>query len=434
MNATPTTYPLQQIRADFPILQSTMRGKPLAYLDNGATSLKPQVVVDAEVEYLTRISANIHRGVYQLSEEATERFDRARASVREFINAGDGGEIVFTKSATESSNMIAFGWGAKFLTEGDEIVLTELEHHANLIPWQQVVGRVGAKLVFLPLDPAGRVSVEALESVMTARTRVVAITGMSNVTGYQPPLPELAAVAHRNDAVVVVDGAQLVSHHPVDVQALGCDFLYFSGHKLCGPTGVGALYGRKDRLEEMDPLLYGGDMIVRVQKESATFKEAPDKFETGTPNVSGVLGFGAAVEYLRSIGMQSIAEHEESLLRYAVEVVGRVPGVTLYGPATDFSDDSSGGESPGDGNGFAGGGVSSGGILSFNLDDLHPHDVGAILDGEGIAVRTGFHCAQPLMRFFGVPGTVRASFYLYNTREEIDRLADGLLKAKDVFS
>ncbi len=414
------TYPIDRIRTEFPILGTTMRGKPLAYLDSGATSLKPQVVVDAELHYLTRISANIHRGVYQLSEEATVRFDEARDSVRQFINAGDEGEVIFTKNATESSNIIAFGWGRKFLKTGDEIITTELEHHANLVPWQQVAAATGAKLLFVPLDPVGRVSPDAVESVVTERTRVMAVTGMSNVTGYMPPLRDIAAIARRAGAVFVVDGAQLVSHHPVDVQSLGCDFLTFSAHKMCGPTGVGALYGRRDLLEAMDPLLYGGDMIVRVGKESATFKGVPDKFESGTPNISGVIGFGAAVRYLQGIGMEAIAGHEQELLAHAVRRVGEVPGVAIYGPVTE--------------QGVAGGVSEPGGILSFNLGDLHPHDVGAVLDGEGVAVRTGFHCAQPMMQFLGVPGTVRASFYLYNTFEEIDRLVDALNKTLEVFS
>jgi len=409
------TYPIDRIRTDFPILGTTMRGKPLVYLDSGATSLKPQVVIDAEVDYLTRISANIHRGVYQLSEEATVRFDEARESVREFINCGDEGEVIFTKSATESSNLIAFGWGRKFLKAGDEIIVTELEHHANLIPWQQVAAATGAELRFVPLDPFGRVTPESVESVVTKRTRVIAVTGMSNVTGYMPPFRDIAEIAHRNGAICVADGAQLVSHHPVDVQSMGCDYLTFSAHKMCGPTGVGALYGRRDLLEAMDPLLYGGDMIVRVRKESATFKGAPDKFETGTPNISGVLGFGAAVQYLQGIGMDAIADHEQELLAYAARLVGEVPGVTLYGPVTDR-------------------GVAPGGILSFNLGEIHPHDVGAVLDGEGVAVRTGFHCAQPMMQFLGVSGTVRASFYLYNTLEDIDRLVDALHRTRGIFT
>ena len=393
-----------------------MRGKPLVYLDNGATALKPQVVVDAEVDYLTRISANIHRGVYQLSEEATLRFDEARETVKQFLGGSDG-EIVFTKSATEASNLVAFSWGRKLLRAGDEIVTTELEHHANLIPWQQTAAATGAVLRFPPLDEAGRVTAEAVESVLTARTRVVAITGMSNVTGFMPDIRRIADAAHNAGAVLVVDGAQMVSHHPVDVTELDCDFLFFSGHKMCGPTGVGALYGRRSLLEDMDPLIYGGDIIVRVSRESATFKGIPDRFESGTPNVGGVIGFGAAVRYLQSIGMAEIAAHEGELLRYAYRRIRELPEITVYGPAAA-------GEAP----------ASAGGIISFNVGDIHSHDVGAVLDGEGIAVRTGFHCAQPLMRFFGVSGTVRASFYLYNTAADVDRLVDALAEVRRIFS
>lgn len=411
--AAVSAYPVETIRRDFPILETKMRGKPLVYLDSGATSLKPQPVIDAEVEYLTRISANIHRGVYQLSEEATVRFDAAREAVRQFINAGERGDVIFTKGATESSNLVAFGWGRKFLKAGDEILTTELEHHANLIPWQQVASATGAVLRFVPLDETGRIRMDEIDSVLTDRTRVVTITGTSNVTGYRPPLADLAARAHAAGAILVVDGAQLVSHHPVDVQALDCDFLFFSAHKMCGPTGVGALYGRRELLENMDPLLYGGDMIVRVQRESATFKGPPDKFETGTQNIAGVLAFAAAVEYLQTIGMEAISRHEATLLEYARRRLAGVADIVLYGPAAD---------------------ADPGGIISFNLGEIHSHDVGSVLDGEGIAVRTGFHCAQPLMQFFGIPGTVRASFYLYNSTEEIDRLVEALGKVRDVFA
>lgn len=410
------TYPISAIRSDFPILESSMRGKPLAYLDNGATSLKPRSVVDAEVEYLTTVSANIHRGVYELSETATLRFDEARGAVKRFLHARDDGELVFTKGATEASNLVAVGWGRKFLTSGDEIVLTELEHHANFIPWQQVAAATGATIRFVPLEPGGIVTSEAVESVMGERTRIVAVSGMSNVTGYMPPIAEIARIAHAAGAVVAVDGAQLVSHHRVDVGELDCDFLSFSAHKMCGPTGVGALYAKKELLDQMDPLLYGGDMIVRVTRDGATFLGAPEKFETGTPNISGVFGFKAAVDYLSDIGMDAIADHEHQLFRYAVARIREVPGVTLYGPIEEGLADQ----------------VS--GILSFNVGDLHPHDVGTVLDNEGVAVRTGFHCAQPLMRVLGVPGTVRASFYLYNTEEEVDRLVSGLQKAIDLFS
>ena len=406
------TYELDRIRADFPILSRPMRGKPLAYLDNGATALKPQPVIDAEIDYLTNISANIHRGVYELSERATALFDEARDRIKRFIGASDDGEAVFTKSATEASNIIAVGWGAKFLEPGDEILTSALEHHANLIPWQQVAARTGAALRFVELGPQGEITAEAVSAGLTDRTRVVALTGMSNVTGFMPPAAEIARLAHERGAIVVLDGAQLVSHHPVNVSELDVDFLTFSGHKMCGPTGIGVLYGRRVLLDEMDPLLYGGDMIVRVYKDRASFKAAPDKFETGTPNIAGAIGMGAAVDYLDGIGMAAIAEHEEEILDYAVERLSEIDEVTLYGPRDVRK---------------------RGGILSFNIGDVHPHDVGTILDGEGIAVRTGFHCAQPFMRYLGIHGTVRASFYLYNTRDDVDRLVAALGRVQDVF-
>ncbi|MFW5684637.1 MAG: aminotransferase class V-fold PLP-dependent enzyme [Spirochaetota bacterium] len=407
------TYDLEKIRQDFPILGQPMRGKPLVYLDNGATALKPQQVIDAEIEYLRDISANIHRGVYELSERATLLFDESREKIKRFIGAPEDGEAIFTKSSTEASNLVAFGWGRKFLKPGDEIVTSELEHHANLIPWQEVAKQTGAELRFVELGPAGEITAEAVAAALTERTSVVALTGMSNVTGFMPPIAEIAGLVHERGAILVVDGAQLVSHYPVNVRALDLDFLTFSGHKMCGPTGVGVLYGRKSLLEEMDPLLYGGDMIVRVFKDRASYKGAPDKFETGTPNISGAIALGAAVDYLESIGMEAIAEHEEHVLDYAVERLSSLDDVTLYGPANVRQ---------------------RGGILSFNVGDVHPHDVGTILDGEGVAVRTGFHCAQPFMRYLGIHGTVRASFYLYNRREDVDRLVDAIARVKDVFS
>jgi cysteine desulfurase/selenocysteine lyase len=409
-----TPYDINRIRAEFPILRRTMRGKPLAYLDNGATALKPECVIAAELDYLSNIGANIHRGVYELSERATELFDDARAHVKRFIGCTDG-ELVFTKSSTEASNIAAFAYGGRFLAPGDEILVTEIEHHANLIPWQEVARRTGAVLRFVPLAEGGLVTVDAVCESLTDRTRIVAVTGMSNVTGFMPDIPAITEAAHRVQAIIVVDGAQLVSHYPVDVGALDCDMLTFSGHKMCGPTGVGCLYGKREILESMDPYLYGGDMIVRVQKDSATYKGVPEKFEAGTPNVAGVIGLSAAVTFLESIGMAAIAEHEEMLRRYAVDVLSEVPEVEIYGATASIAQ-------------------SSGGIVSFNVGDIHPHDVGAILDGEGIAVRAGFHCAQPFMRHLGVSGTVRASFYLYNTTEEIDRLVVGLDRAIRTFA
>ena len=413
MTRTPTAarYNVEHIRGDFPILTRTMRGKPLVYLDNGATSLKPQQVVDAEVRYLTEISANIHRGVYELSETATVLFDEAREKVKRFIAAPDAGEAVFTKSATEASNIVAFSWGRKNLSPGDEILTTEVEHHANLVPWQEVARITGASLRFVELGEGGLITVPAVEAAISERTRIVAVTGMSNVTGHMPPLEAIVRLAHDRGALVVVDGAQLVSHHPVDVGELDVDFLTFSGHKMCGPTGIGVLYGKRSLLDAMDPLLYGGDMIVRVSRDRATYKAAPDRFETGTPNVAGAIGLGAAVDYLQTIGMDAIANHEEELHAYAVSQLDRVDGVTLYGPRQG----------------------RVGGIVSFNVGDVHTHDVGSVLDAEGIAVRTGFHCAQPFMRVLGVPGTVRASFYLYNTMDDVDRLIAALARVREVF-
>lgn len=414
-----TTLPVSAIRSDFPILGETMRGKPLVYLDNGATSLKPQEVIDAEIYYLTKLSANIHRGVYEFSERATELFDEARVKVKAFIGAGENGEVIFTRGATEGLNIVAASWGSKNLGPGDQIVVTEVEHHANLIPWQEISKRTGAELRFVPLRSQGEFSESDVAEVLTERTKIVAVTGMSNVTGYIPPIKKIIALAHANGSLVLVDGAQLVSHHPVDVVDLDCDFLAFSAHKMCGPTGVGALYGKVELLNAMDPVLFGGDMIVRVKKDTAEYKDAPDRFESGTPNISGVIGFGAAVDYLSRIGMAEIAAHEQMLGAYAAEQLALVDGVELYGRAVREVADGIG---------------PCGGVISFNIDSVHPHDVGAILDSEGVAVRAGFHCAQPFMQHLGVTGTIRASFYLYNTTSEVDQLVLALAKVREIFS
>ena len=409
------SYPVEAIRSDFPILSQTMRGKPLVYLDSAATSLKPQAVIDAEVDYLTRISANIHRGVYELSERATTLYDEAREKIKRFIGVDADGEAIFTKSATEASNIVARSWGHTFLGDGDEVVVTELEHHANIIPWQEAAKVTGAQLRFVPLEADGSFDTEAVESVLSSKTRVVAVTGMSNVTGFTPPIADIVRAAHGVGAVVVVDGAQLVSHGPVNVSELDVDFMTFSGHKMCGPTGVGMLYAKKEHLERMQPFLYGGDMIIRVKKDVATYKEAPDKFEPGTPNISGAIAFGAAVDYLSSIGMEAIHAHEESLLRYAREQLAAAPDVDLIGPTDSAT-------------------ARAGGIVSFTLGDIHSHDIGAILDSEGIAVRTGMHCAHPFMRFLGINGTTRASFYLYNTHGDVDRLVAALDRVRETFA
>ncbi|MFP4374086.1 MAG: cysteine desulfurase [Spirochaetaceae bacterium] len=402
-----------RIRDDFPILSRTMRGKPFVYLDNSATSLKPQSVIDAEVAYYTEMGANIHRGVYEFSERASMLYDEARERTARFINAPPESHVIFTRGTTEAVNTVAYGWGLKHLGPGDEVVISEIEHHANFVPWQAICDRTGAVLKFIPADPAdGRLRLDELEGIVSAKTRLVAITAMSNVTGYMPPLEPIIARAKEVGAVTLVDGAQLVSHQRVDVTALGADFLAFSGHKMLGPTGVGVLWGKAEVLEDMDPFLLGGDMIVKVRKERTTFKDLPERFEAGTPNIAGVIGFSAALEYLESVGMDAIHRHEQELLSHAVQRAAAYEDITVYGPA-DVS--------------------TRGGVFSFNIADVHPHDTGAILDQEGIAVRTGLHCAHPLMQVFGVPGTTRASFYLYNTVAEIDRLFEGIDRVRNLF-
>lgn len=402
------------IRKDFPILSRTMRGKPFIYLDNSATSLKPQSVIDTEMAYYTEMSSNIHRGVYEFSERASLLYDEARERVARFLNAPDGSHVVFTRGTTESINTVAYGWGLKHLGPGDEVVITDIEHHANFVSWQQIAGRTGATLRFIPADPAdGTLVLDDLDSIITEKAKVVAVSAMSNVTGYMPPLERILARAREVGAITLVDAAQLASHQKVDASALGADFLAFSGHKMCGPTGVGVLWGRAEVLEQMDPFLLGGDMIVKVRREKTTFKPLPERFEAGTPNIAGVIGLKAAVDYLDEVGMEHIHEHEKQLLSYAMERAGEHDDVHMYGP-TDVS--------------------IRGGVFSFNVGDVHPHDTGAILDQEGIAVRTGFHCAQPLMQVFGVPGTTRASFYLYNTYAEIDRLFEAIGRVRNLFS
>lgn len=406
-------YDVERVREDFPILRQKMRGKRFIYLDNAATSLKPQSVIDAEIGYYTTMGANIHRGVYEFSERATLAYDATRERLRRFINAPDDGHIIFTKGATEGINMVAAGWGRRMLNSGDEIVTTEFEHHADLVPWQELARERGLVLKFFPTDPdSGAIRSEDVARTITDRTKLVAITAMSNVTGYMPPVRDIVTAAHANGAVVLVDGAQYVSHHPTDVTEMDCDFLVFSSHKMLGPTGTGVLYGKETLLEQMAPYNYGGDMIVKVFKDRATFKGLPDRFEAGTPNVAGVIGLGAAVEYLMNLGMERITGHERELMSYLVAEADNVAGITVYASPDP---------------------TNRGGIFSFNVDDVHSHDTGAVLDNEGVAVRTGFHCAQPYMRFLGIPGTVRASLYLYNTKEEIDIFLAALSKVKEVF-
>ena len=405
---------VSRIREDFPILKRTMNGKPFVYLDNGATSLKPQAVIDAEVGYYTELGANIHRGVYEFSEKASALYDQARNKVAGFIGARDPRQVVFTKSATESVNLIVYGWALKNIKPGDEICVSEIEHHANFVPWQMLAERCGATLRFIPMLPAeGTLDLSQLDQLINERTRVVAVTAMSNVTGYIPPVELILRRARAVGAITVVDGAQWVSHTAVDVESLDADFLVFSAHKMCGPTGVGVLYGREQLLEEMDPFLFGGDMVQRVRKEKTVFKQIPDKFEAGTPNIAGVIGFGSAIDYLLGVGMDAIHAHEQQLLAYALQEASSIDAVITYGPS-DL--------------------LLRGGILSFNVGDAHPHDTGTILDEDGIAVRTGLHCAHPFMHALGIPGTTRASFYLYNSKQDVDRLIASVRRVAEIFA
>lgn len=403
---------LSSYRKEFPVLERSMRGKPLIYFDNGATSLKPRMVIDEELRYYQELSANIHRGLYELSEQATVGYDRAREALKALLNVNEDGEVIFTRGTTESINTVAYSWGRVFLKEGDEILTSELEHHSNIVPWQEVAKTTGATLSFIPLTPEGAITPEAACNAITPRTRMVAISGMSNVTGFKPPVREIIEAAHAVGAKVLIDGAQYASHAPIDVQELDCDFLAFSGHKMCGPTGVGVLYAKKELLEAMPPFLYGGDMIDRVYKDHSTYARLPEKFEAGTPNIAGVMAFGKAAEFLSEVGLDRIEEHEQHLIAYADRRAEDVPYITTYGKGDS---------------------ARRGGIFSFNMDGVHAHDVGSLLDQQGIAVRTGFHCAQPLMDFFGIPGTVRASFYLYNTTAEIDRFFDALERVYQIF-
>lgn len=403
-------YDVVRRRQDFPILHREVHGHPLAYLDNAATSQKPWSVIEAERHYYAHYNANIHRGVHHLSQEATEAYEAARDRVCEFIHAPSREEIVFTRGTTEAINLVASSYGQR-LQAGDEILISEMEHHSNIVPWQLLCQRSGAVLRVAPFDETGQLIVDQFADLLGPRTRLVALTQMSNALGTINPVKTLVAMAHRVGAVVLIDGAQAVAHLAVDVTDLDCDFYVFSGHKLYGPTGTGVLYGRRELLETMPPWQGGGDMIREVRFAGSTWNELPYKFEAGTPNIAGGIGLGAAIDYVRSVGLEAIAAHEADLLAYATAQAREFPGLTLVGTAAD-----------------------KGAILSFTLADIHPHDIGTILDDQGIAVRTGHHCAMPVMDHFGVPATVRASFALYNTRHEVDVLFSGLAKAREVFA
>jgi cysteine desulfurase/selenocysteine lyase len=406
-----TRLDLQKIRRDFPILARDVRGKKLVYLDNAATSQKPQVVIDAIMRYYEQENANIHRGVHFLSELATSKHDRARQLVQKFINAAHVHELIFVRGATEAINLVAQTYGRKHVTSGDEVLITAMEHHSNIVPWQILCDEKGAKLRVAPINDAGELRLDEFEKLIGPRTRIIAIPHVSNALGTVNPVKKIVELAHARNIPVVVDGAQATPHMQVDVQALGCDFYAFSSHKMFGPMGIGVLYGKTELLEAMPPYQGGGDMISSVTFEKTIYNKLPFKFEAGTPDVAGAIGLGAAIEYLTGIGMDKVAEHEHDLLAYATDKVSAIPGVRLIGAAKEKAS-----------------------VLSFVMDNVHPHDIGTILDQEGIAIRTGHHCAQPVMHRFGIPATARASFALYNTKEEVDALVQGILKVQEVFS
>jgi cysteine desulfurase / selenocysteine lyase len=398
-----------KLRADFPIFEQEIRGKPLAYLDSAASSQKPRQVLDKLRTFYETSYANVHRGVYTLSERATAEYESARDKVARFVNAPDSRELIFTHGATESINLVAYAWGLDNLGPGDIVLVTELEHHSNFVPWQYIAKRTGADFRMLPLDEQGELRLDQLDEITAdGNLKVVANNLVSNALGTVNPIERLSAWAHERGAILVVDGAQAAPHHPIDVQALDCDFLAFSSHKMCGPTSVGALWGRADLLEAMAPFNLGGHMIRSVKFEETTWGQIPFKFEAGTQPIAEAVGFGAAVDYLTDVGIDAIEEHERDLVAYALERLTDVPGVTAYGPPPE----------------------RRAGILSFNLEGVHPHDVAQILDMEGVAIRAGHHCCQPLMAKLGVAATNRASFYLYTVRDEIDRLVEGLHKAR----
>ena len=413
MGAMPNGFDPAVVRKDFPIFErTTSKGKPLTYLDSAATSQKPRVVTDALRDFDEQENANVHRGVYELAELATERYEEARAKLAAFIGAPGPETIVFNRGTTESVNLVAHAWGRRFLAEGDEILISELEHHSNIVPWQLAARDTGARLAYIPVTDEGLVELESVERLITDRTKLVAITGQSNVLGVMPPLEEIGKLAHAAGARFLVDGAQLVPHAPVDVQQIGCDFLTISGHKMLGPTASGGLYGRTEVLEEMDVFLGGGEMIEEVLKEEATYKPPPYKFEAGTPNIAQEVGLGAAVDYLSALGMEAVHAHEEDLTAYALERLLGMGGIRVFGPHDA---------------------TRRGGAISFWVEGSHPHDVATILDEQGVCVRAGHHCAQVLMRRLGVPATARASFNVYNTRDDVDALVDALERVKAVF-
>ena len=411
MAAVTDRFDAATIRKEFPIFEREIHGKPLVYLDSAATSQKPRQVIETLTEFWEKHNANVHRGVYLLAEEATQMYEDARAKAAGLLNAPDAKNIVFTRGTTEAINLVAHGWGRKAISEGAEVLLTELEHHSNIVPWQLAAGDTGARLRYIEYTEDGVLSLDAISRAITDRTKLIAVTGMSNVVGTIPAITQIAKLAHDAGALILVDGAQLVSHAPVDVQASNLDFLTFSGHKMLGPTGSGGLYAKAEHLEAMDPFLGGGEMIMEVNADTSTYKEAPWKFEAGTPAIAEAVGLGAAIDYLQDLGMDAVREHERELTAYALE---RLPdaGAKVFGSMSP--DERSG-------------------AVSFWFRDVHPHDLAQVLDQEGVCIRAGHHCAQPLMRRLGVPATARASFYVYSTTDDVDRLVEALQKAGEVF-
>lgn len=403
----------KEIRSYFPILNQEVNGHPLVYLDSGATSQKPIQVIEAIKKYYEFDNSNVHRGVHTLGNRATESYEGAREKVREFMNARSTKEVIFTRGTTTAINTVARSYGLANVKEGDEIVITYMEHHSNIIPWQQLAKETGATLKYIDLEEDGTLSLDKVRAAITYNTKIVSVVYVSNVLGTMNPIKEITQIAHEHGAIMVVDGAQAAPHLKLDVQKLDCDFLAFSGHKMCGPTGIGVLYGKQELLEEMEPIEFGGEMIDFVGLYESTWKELPWKFEGGTPIIAGAIGLAAAIDFLEDIGLNEIEKHEHELAAYAMDKMTSIEGLTIYGPADPSK---------------------RAGIVTFNLDEVHPHDVATVLDMNGIAVRAGHHCAQPLMKWLQVTATARASFYLYNTEEDIDRLVAGLRAAKEYFS
>ncbi|WP_242216596.1 cysteine desulfurase SufS [Bacillus cereus group sp. BfR-BA-01380] len=401
---------IHEIRKQFPILDQKVNGKQLVYFDSAATSQKPIQVIETLEHYYKEYNSNVHRGVHTLGTKATDAYEGAREKVRKFINAKSMEEIIFTRGTTTALNTIAASYGMEHVKEGDEIVISYMEHHSNIIPWQQVAKKTGATLKYLPLQADGTISLEDVRQTITPNTKIVSIMYVSNVLGTINPVKEIAEIAHQNGAIMVVDGAQSTPHMKVDVQDLNCDFYTLSAHKMCGPTGIGVLYGKKELLNNMEPIEFGGEMIDFVDLQESTWKELPWKFEAGTPIIANAIGLGAAIDFLEEIGLDNIEKHEHELAQYALERLSEVDGVTIYGPK------------------------KRAGLITFNINEVHPHDVATVLDVEGIAVRAGHHCAQPLMKWLKASSTARASFYLYNTKEEIDTFVEALMKTKEYFT